>query len=171
MGRSGALLALPLRLMSAVAAAVIVPLGAVAGGSGWPATVVPPWLSPAAPPESALQRPCRVHPRRRRRRCCSLVEEAHSSLRREITRGMLPAPAQEIVAAPARLAVVARPGGDRTLGGRGCQDHSGVGGKPAGWSFRKIRDGRRGGAPCLDLGAELLPRGGPADRFGRWRPW
>lgn len=76
---------------------------------------------------------------------------------------LLPAPAEQVVAALTTLAAAARPpGDDRTLGGRGCQDHSAVGGgAPAGWNFWKMREGRGGGA-CFDLEPDPLRRGRPA---------
>lgn len=149
----GALLALPCRLVSAVAPAVRVPHGAEAGGAGCPAAVIlPPWL----PPRGLQSAPNRR--RRPRPRCCSGLERARpspSSLRvADNRRGAAAvaaaaaalAPAEQAAAAAAGAAALAmlaapatRPGGDRALGGKGFQDHSGVGGGAAGWRCRKRR--------------------------------
>lgn len=91
---------------------------------------------------------------RRRPRCCSLLDEAHRSFRRENRRGM-PTPAEQVVAGLAKLPAAAVLGDERAPGGSGCQDHSGVGSATAGWSSWNRREDR--GEGRLDLAPGLLP--------------
>lgn len=131
MGCSGALFALlPFGPFFATIEAVRVPLGAVAGGAGWPAAVVLPWF-PSHGPERATQRGCRL---RLRPRCRSPLENAPRSLRRSNRPGVL-APAEQAVAGLDVLAVaVRRLGGDGVPGGKGCRYDSGGEGATAGWN-------------------------------------